>query len=355
MSKETHHFIYLDFLRIFATFAVIVLHVAAQNWASTDIHSAAWHTFNFFDSLVRWAVPIFIMISGSIFLDNDRPLDTKKLYRKNILRLVIVYFVWAAVYAIDKWLAGAVTKDVILSLIGGHYHMWFLPMLIGLYIIVPLLRKITESEKATRYLLLVGMIFTFLIPQLLQFLSLLGIPHTADLLITTTTTYQFITFRFPGVYVMYFVLGYYLNKTELKKNIRKIIYLLGAMGAAATVILTIWTSYRSGSAMVTYYLDETVNVLLMSAGIFTFAKYNKRINAIKESRIPGIKKLSKYTLGVYLIHPLILSKLYIYFSIDTLSFQPILSVIGISLFTWIVSYFISIILNHIPIIKKYAL
>lgn len=56
---------------------------------------------------------------------------------------------------------------------------------------------------------------------------------------------------------------------------------------------------------------------------------------------------------IYLIHPLILSKLYIYFSIDSLSFHPILSIIGISVFTFGLSLLISMGLNKIPVIKKY--
>ena len=118
MTTDQNRAYYLDVLRIIATLAVVTLHVSAQNWDTVDIHSFAWHVFNFFDSLVRWAVPVFIMISGAVFLDNDRPLSIRKLYRKNVLRLVIVYFVWATVYAVDKWIMGATLKDVILSIDG---------------------------------------------------------------------------------------------------------------------------------------------------------------------------------------------------------------------------------------------
>ena len=86
MTTDQNRAYYLDVLRIIATLAVIMLHVSAQNWDTVDVHSFAWHVFNFFDSLVRWAVPVFIMISGAVFLDNDRPLSIQKLYRKNILR-----------------------------------------------------------------------------------------------------------------------------------------------------------------------------------------------------------------------------------------------------------------------------
>ncbi len=58
---------YFDVLRILATFAVIVLHLSAQHWADTDVYSRAWQAFNLYDSAVRWAVPVFVMISGGCF------------------------------------------------------------------------------------------------------------------------------------------------------------------------------------------------------------------------------------------------------------------------------------------------
>ena len=61
--------IYFDYLRVLATMAVIFLHVAAQNWYNTDINTLNWHVFNIYDSIVRWGVPIFIMISGALFLE----------------------------------------------------------------------------------------------------------------------------------------------------------------------------------------------------------------------------------------------------------------------------------------------
>lgn len=45
---------YYDILRIFATFAVMILHIAADNWYGTDIHSFEWNVSNFYDSIVRW-------------------------------------------------------------------------------------------------------------------------------------------------------------------------------------------------------------------------------------------------------------------------------------------------------------
>ena len=74
-TKTNGRILYFDFLRIFATLSVMVLHVTAQNWHGTSVSSFEWQTFNFFNSIVRWGVPIFVMISGALFL-NERETHT---------------------------------------------------------------------------------------------------------------------------------------------------------------------------------------------------------------------------------------------------------------------------------------
>ncbi len=59
---------YFDCLRIMATFAVMVLHKTAQNWYTVEAGTFEWKVFCFYDACVRWSVPIFVMISGALFI-----------------------------------------------------------------------------------------------------------------------------------------------------------------------------------------------------------------------------------------------------------------------------------------------
>ena len=67
--------VYCDYLRLVATFAVVFIHVAASNWSNVDVNGMQWQVFNIYDSLVRWGVPIFVMISGALFLNRDVPIQ----------------------------------------------------------------------------------------------------------------------------------------------------------------------------------------------------------------------------------------------------------------------------------------
>lgn len=77
----------------------MVIHVAADNWNAADVRSFEWQVFNFYDSLVRFGVPVFVMISGALFLKPDKDIPVKKLYSKYIFRIVIAFVFWSFIYA----------------------------------------------------------------------------------------------------------------------------------------------------------------------------------------------------------------------------------------------------------------
>ena len=91
---------YLDILKIISCIAVIVLHTCSKDMKLVSPFSNRYQVLNFFDSVARFAVPIFVMVSGALFLDRNKKIDTKKLYTKNILRLVIAYIFWSIMYGL---------------------------------------------------------------------------------------------------------------------------------------------------------------------------------------------------------------------------------------------------------------
>lgn len=94
---------YYDALRIVAAFAVILIHTSSQNWESTDVHSPEWNIFNICDSIARWAVPVFTMISGALFLNGNHSLE--KIYKKNMFRIIIAFGFWSLIYGIVDYVS----------------------------------------------------------------------------------------------------------------------------------------------------------------------------------------------------------------------------------------------------------
>ena len=103
---------YLDYLRVSATFAVMSLHIAADNWLNAGVRSFEWQVFNFYDSLVRFGVPVFVMISGALFLNPDKYIPVKKLYTKYIFRIAAAFVFWSFLYAARAYMK---TGDMIFA------------------------------------------------------------------------------------------------------------------------------------------------------------------------------------------------------------------------------------------------
>ena len=320
----------------------MVIHVAAQNWYTTDVYSLEWQVMNFWHGgIVRWAVPVFVMISGALFLNPSKDISTKKLYTKYIFRIFTAFIFWAFVYACASY---AVKRDALKAVgqfIAGYYHMWFLFMIVGLYMIVPFVRKIAESESLTKYFLVLAFFFAFLFPEAVRIISLFSEKYG-------NFAYRWVgnfNFQFVAGFTGYFLLGNFLNNAKFSQRTKFLIYAAGVTGFTATVLMSLYASRFKGEGF-NFYGNHTVNVMCEAVAVFIF--FRERLN------FPArfMRALSQYSFGAYLVHagviPL-LAKL----GLNTLTFNPILSVPVISVIVFVISFTISAILNHIPVLKKY--
>jgi surface polysaccharide O-acyltransferase-like enzyme len=120
-------------------------------------------------------------------------------------------------------------------------------------------------------------------------------------------------------------------------------------GLIVTILLNLLASKNAGKSLEAFYSASSVNVLLMSVAVFVWFKYNAK-GSEKINKI--IINLSKYSFGAFLVHIFILQCLNAV-GIQSTTFHPVLSVPAITIFTTVVSYLISLVLNRIPVIKKY--
>ena len=349
--------VYCDYLRLVATFAVVFIHVAASNWSNVDVNGIQWQVFNIYDSLVRWGVPIFVMISGALFLNRDVPI--KNIYSKYVLRMVIAFVSWSLFYAIlttDTFQHGLINslKSHIGTLVTGHYHMWFVLMIIGLYMCIPFMKKIISDETVMKYFLKLSFIFAFLIPWVLKIVNdFVGSNNSMIQKMVTTIDSNLMNMGMSMVlgYSFYLILGYYLDRIEIKKDVRVMIYVAGILGFIFTVVADAGLSIKTQVANSNYYGNFEVNVLLEVIAVHTLFKYhtfqNEKVNQF-------VVVLSKFGFGAYLIHTFIIESMAAILHFDTLSMNAWISVPLISIIVFGVSMGISAVLNHIPVIKKYC-
>lgn len=344
-KDKENRILYLDYLRVFASFAVIVLHVAAQNWYESPVNSLEWQVFNFFDGMVRWCVPIFVMVSGTLFL--NRVIPVVKIYKKYIFRLLIIFLSWSFIYA---FIQKGSLKEIINNTLNYKYHLWFILMIIGLYICIPIIKKIIYNNETMSYFLLVSFIFTFFIPFIVNLANCFGGNYFKLIAEVIRNDLNKMDLHLIGGFTSYFVLGYFLDNIDMDRKKQKLIYIIGVIGFGVTVIFEALNDFRLQEPQGIFYGYMSLNVLCEAMAVFVYFKYHipsrDGLNGI-------IKKMSKYSLGTYLIHVLVIEELDKCLGITTLSFNPLISVVFISSVTFIISYSISAVLNYIPLVKDY--
>lgn len=344
--------LYLDFLRILAALAVIMIHVSAQNWETVDIRSYERQVFAAYNTAVSWPVNMFIMLSGVLFLDNERPLNIKKLYTNNIFRLGTAFVFWSAVYAADQMIAGYPLRVVLESFLQGHFHQWYLFMAAGYYVVTPVFRKITESKTITEYFLVITFVYIFLMPSVLSFLRYFK-PPMMGLLTEAVGGYRIASnFGFAGIFVFYFVYGFYLFRYDTPASIRRIMPFLALLGYLGRVLLCDMYVQSTGDGNIPF--DFCVMDLAVGTEIFLLAKYTLSKIHLSERGIRLLRTISGCTFGMYLSHVLVMYKLQLWVGLTTLSFHPIIAVPLVTAAVAAGSFAVSWLLRQVPLLKKYV-
>ena len=271
-KSESSRLLYLDVLRIAAIFSVIVLHVAANYWYSVPVDSFEFAVFTFYDSLVRFCVPVLVMISGVLFLDPNREYSLQALYGKYIKRMVFIFLFWSALYAVSTNLIKYLLSNgsprelaftILKQFLVGHYHLWFLFMIAGLYMMVPFLRVIAHNDTLLKYFLILAIPFIYLANLLVH------IPYVSDLYRVLESK---AAIKLVLGYSGYFLLGFALSRIELTKTVRKVIYAFGFLGIVATFVGTVLISRTNQEAASFLFGYLTPNTLLTSVAVFVFVR-----------------------------------------------------------------------------------
>lgn len=340
---------YFDCLRIIATFSVMILHIASQNWHTVDAGTYEWKVFSFYDSIVRWSVPVFVMISGALFLGREQSIG--RIFKKNILRIVTAFIFWSALYALVDLAAGkSGVLNALREFVEGPSHLWFLFMIAGLYILVPMLKKIVADMDMTRYFVFLSLAFTFILPYLVKLISLYSDKFGS----VARGLLNSVCFYFTLGYVSYFVYGYYFSRIVIKGKGKWGIYLLGIAGFIVTIFAPAIFPISDKGAAAAFHDNMTLNVMLESVALFVFAKNNLSFPNASQKAKDIIRKLSQYSFGAYLVHAMVIMQLNHLFGLNSLSFDPLISVPLIGIIVFVISFAVSGILHHVPLLNKYV-
>ena len=337
--------IFFDFLRIISSFSIIILHVSAKLFYKLNINSYNWKISFYINGLSRFAVPNFFMISGALFLNKD--ISFKNMYRKYIKRLFIVLYFWSLIYSIsDIYFTKKGFKMIIIKCLFPHFHLWYLITTIGLYTITPFLREIVKNEKILNYYLLFSLIYTFIFPNLIHFLSF----YSNILFYALNSFYIKLSLNYIKGYTFYFIFGFYLLKKFKGNNYKRILfYCFGLFGILFTTKFAHKILILKKKKSLIYFSHFQLNILFYSSSIFVFFKEN-----FNHFKLANIQRVSKLTFGIYLIHPLIIKSIFQTKKIFSENFSPY-DIPFISLIIFLLSLIISFLIKLVPLFGKYLI
>ncbi|WP_169463239.1 acyltransferase [Kaistella palustris] len=289
---------WVDSLRVLATFSVIILHVAARLAVQYGkISDSEWWTANIYDSIVRFCVPIFLMISGTVIFSKTY-ISTKYFLQKRLARIVWPFLFWTFIYIFKdlffQFVQGEpLTVVNILSFIliqfkeGASVHLWFVYMIIGLYLFFPIVAKwIHNSERRDiEYFLILWVAIMIL-----------------NLLALQSLVKQFHLIYYSG-FIGYPILGYYLTNFKAILERKILLFSAALLGISISAVGTFILTQRDGIFNEFFFKYLTPNVLMVSCAVFLYFKNWVNVSGWLKKMIIF---LSKYSYGIFLVHMLVL-------------------------------------------------
>ena len=325
-NQKNQHIVWLDVVRFIAMFTVVCCHCTdpfnfypgtAPNIGEIKLWGAIY------GSVLRPCVPLFVMITGALLLPVRG--DASTFYKKRIPRVFYPFLIWSVLYNLFPWITGllGLNPQIILDFfpyageevmqqsfsVSLEYilmipfnfsilavHMWYIYLLIGLYLYLPVFSAWVEkaSERAKLMFLLAWGV-TLLLPYYYQFVS--------NYLWGTCSWNSFgMLYAFAG-FNGYLLLGHYLKNLEwsLKKTLAIGIPMF-AVGYAVTFL-----GFRHITAL-PEYTDEmlelfftycSLNVEMMTIPVFMLAK---KVKVNSERMKKALANLTVCGFGIYMIH-----------------------------------------------------
>ena len=320
-------FLYLDIIRIIACMMIVAMHSPIPDTGLGGVVLAS-------DSLLTApGIGMFVMVSGALLLPVT--LSTKDFLKRRLNKVVLPTLIWSLIYYIvapwsDTVGRGGGISGFLSIPFSAQFNsvLWFMYMLIGLYLLAPILSAwlIRASQKEVEfYLGLWGI--TMCYPILRNFVSVNES--------TTGILYYF------GGYAGYFLLGYYLKRYASQIAPWKIVFLFAIPLGLAVVMKVMNVSVDFYDLF--WYLS--LLIAMMSCGWFiAIRQYSPQYDATSQLH-RFIVSVSNCCFGIYLSHIFVMRGLLWHWDVlremsgmTQIFTTTLLTFLGSLLLTWLISY-----------------
>lgn len=307
-----------DILRILAAYLIVMLHLSVQYINKTPVsvdEYLQWQLAVKLSAVTRIGVPIFVMLSGAFLLNPKKTISLPLMFKKYIFKLVLIFVFWSLFYSLAEqdFFQNIFTIGFSESFseidfnkfwsyfLQGHYHMWYLYMLAGLYLITPLIKHITsQATVAQLYYFVFLCVLITSVTKLNEELWHVG---------ALSMVLDKLSLSFFFGYAGYFVAGYLLSKYTPQWRFSAVVFVIGFLCLRYTYQET-WAlnpMFGFENPNLVFFSNYSPTVFFMSFAVFLlFAKF-KEIK-LWEPLQKNLWRLPKYLLVVYLVHPFVITQ-----------------------------------------------
>ena len=332
--KTENRVVWVDWMRVAACFMVLLVHSTEPFYLGGDgsqiLTKADAYWASFFDSIVRACVPLFIVASS--YLQFPLHYSTGVFCRRRAVRILIPFVLWSVVYALAWGEPSENFHNLAFNFNYAAGHLWFVYMLIGVYLLMPLLSPWAERVGKRELKAYIAIwLFTTLIPLIRDWVAggydgmqvtygVSGLPRqTLTPLWGEASWNAYGTFYYFSGFIGYLLLGLYFRRFVGELSWKKTLSVavpcfLGGFAIVFGGFLMRVFDMSQGEfplkGMVdkavwweTTWCNDTFGVVLMTiAWILIFKKVKSSGCFYNKVLLP----VSKASYGVYLLHLLIL-------------------------------------------------
>ena len=332
--KTKNRVVWVDWLRVAACFMVVVVHATEPFYlggeGSQILTEADAYWSSLFDSLVRACVPLFIVASS--YLQFPLHYSSGEFLRRRTVRVVVPFLLWSVVYAFAWGNPAENFQNLLLNFNYSAGHLWFVYMLIGVYLLMPLLSPWAERVSKRELQVYLGIwAFTTIIPLVRDVVvggfegmeityGVSGLPRPALTPLWGEASWNtYGTFYYISGFVGYLLMGLYFRRFVGELSWKKALaiavpsYLAGFVVVFGGFLRRVFEMAQGEFPVTglvekavwweTTWCNDTVGVALMTvAWILVFKKIKCEGKFYNNILLP----VSRASYGIYLLHLLLL-------------------------------------------------
>ena len=333
----------IEFLRFIATVGVVFVHIGICWISSFGKTASALQNFQFstIQHCMFWAVPVFMMITGSLMMQKKEiTYRTSFKYFKRIAVLLILFgtvFSWMELYFSAHEISLKLIWGGILNVLKGNTwkHLWYLYMLLGIYLVLPVLNGMNKMPmKEIGLMTVVILVFNSLLP-----------------------TFQLecgIAFPIVSIYVGYFLMGYLVLKANDCSFMKGKTSIAVAV-LLSTFILLVCDRYLSivNGKKIGVDCSSYVSAFTVLQSVIVFWLLTKKKGYFdKFCSMWLIRRFNRCSLGIYIIHMLWINLIIKVFHINIMPYG-IWGIIPMGMIVFLLAWVTTEVMIRLPILRKY--